>query len=186
MKKSQGFSLVEIIVVTAIILLFTALILPNYKAGQLQYALRLSSQRLALDLRRVQNLAMSTAGFDDRKAPKGGYGIFFDSSKKSYFLFADCNGSKDYTNTGSPCETTGADESEKIEEIKLETGVRIKSINGVGSGYVIFVPPDPSVIINGVATTAGTLDIVLCLEEDCSNKNKIISVNGVGMIDITD
>jgi len=139
-----GFTLVELLVVTGIILLLTALTLLNFRGVERQLALSRSVHKLAQDLRRAQEMAMATSEFQG-SVPKGGYGVYFDISEpEHYILFADFDGEHDFDGS-----------SEIVEDIKIEKGIRISSLSSPTSTLsIVFTPPDPTITIEPLANSA--------------------------------
>ena len=164
-RISKGFTLIELMVVTSIIVLLTALALPNYRAGSQRLALQRSAHQLAQDLRRAEELALSSQQFGG-EVPKG-YGIYFNRNQSNqYILFADLgDGDRQYT-----------DSSEKVETITLEGKVVISALSPefASAVTVVFVPPDPSVYFN---PDAAVVLITLLAQE-----TEIIQVNKAGLI----
>lgn len=173
MLKWKGFTLVELLVVTSIIILLSAIILPNYRGIERQFALQRSAHKLAQDIRRAGEMAMSTKEFQG-KVPAG-YGIYLKQGERDYLLYADTNppkGNEKYD---------GGDG--KIETINLEKGVYIKNISP-SSLSINFKPPIPTVKIKtGAGQDSASAVITLSLESD-STKTKIIKVNSAGLIDV--
>src|SRR3989338_3253530 len=85
----KGFTVIELLVVLGIIVLISASILANYRGQQRESALTRSAQKLALDLRRAQTLAVSST-LHHSEIPYG-YGVHFDKNVNSYFIFAMCD-----------------------------------------------------------------------------------------------
>lgn len=165
-RVSSGFTLVEILVVTFIIILLSGIVLANYGSTKGRFALERSTQRLAQDLRRAEEMAMSTQKFEG-SVPPGGYGIYFDSSEPyHYILFADSDGDGDGNYSGP---------SEQVENISLESKVKIKSLAPTDPLTVIFIPPDPQL------SGGPGIEIELCLEADPS-RTKTIEVYQSGLI----
>ncbi len=134
-KGSRGITLIELVVVTGILLFLAALILPNYRAGQIQFALLRAGNKLAQDFRRAQEMAMAASEFQGR-VPKGGYGIYFDISRPEYYiLFADLDGNYEYN------------QGELVEDIKIEKGIKISYLYPSPIAQIVFTPPDPTVTI---------------------------------------
>lgn len=196
-KKSKAFTLLELVVVLAIISLLAAIVLANYRGGEKQSALLRSTHRLAQDLRRAEEMAISSRKtppeFGEEVFPQGGYGIYFEidpSIPKGYhiILFADCDREGDYDGWGSyTCaEATsglGNSRDETIEVITLEEGIRIKELFPLSpdnSLSITFIPPDPTVTIAGGDETVAV--ITLCLK-DAPTITRTITVNKAGLID---
>lgn len=189
LKKRLGFTLIEILLVIAIIFIFSTYIIVNYKKNQPTYALLGVAQKMSFNLRRAQNMAMSSKEFHG-KVPQGGYGVYFPitpvGAVGNYIIFADCDGSKDYNTSGLPCE---GNFSEKAEEIVLEGGVKISSIlcspacSLNDRGYVVFIPPDPTIIIGPANVGDNVTDINIALSVE-GGPVRTITVNKVGKIDI--
>lgn len=142
---SKSFTLIELLVVVSIIVLMTALTLPNYRLGDKQLALQRSAHRLAQTLRTTQEYAISAKTFQG--AVPSGYGMYLDLAQPaSYILFADVNGDGVYS---------GA--SEKVEGINLEVNVVLGELvpaTPSSSLTIVFIPPDPTTIFNPDATSA--------------------------------
>lgn len=180
-KSNAAFTLLEMMVVIGIVVLISALSFASYKEGQNQYALQLSAQKLAADLRRAQNMALSTVVTNGGQISGGGYGIYFDKSqekKLAYILFAD-------NDPTSPQVYSSSDTP--IEKIELKKGVEISTIsldgNNADSSYIIFTPPDPKITIGTGNSTE--LRIKVSLTKDLS-RSKTVTINKFGKIDIID
>ncbi len=165
-KKNKGFTLVELMVVSGIIIFMTALVLINYRPGSQQLALTRSAHKLAQDIRRIQEMAMSPR--EESLAAgtfRGSYGIRLHQSDPSeYRLFADCNDNQDYE--------LGADEV--LESIDFENGVEITDLFGTHL-RIIFSPPDPTTTLKPSADS-------VWIELGISGQSKIIHVNKAGLI----
>jgi len=149
-------------VVTGIIILLSALVLPNYRTGESQLALQRSANKLAQDIRRAQEMAMSAKEFEG-VVPPGGYGINFQTNLTSYILFADLNNNKIF------------DSGEAIETLSLERGVKISNLSPASPLTISFTPPDPTVNINPSNSLA-----IITLSNN--GQTKIIKVNKAGLI----
>lgn len=183
-ENGGGFTLIELLVVAGIIIFMTALILPNYRAGEQQLALQRSASKLAQDIRRAQEMAMSakeiTGPTGEKIVPDGGYGIFFQTlPNPPYYeiiLFADCNDDQHYT-SGNVCGTLPNKFSEKIENLNLESKVKISNLSPSSPLDITFKSPDPTISISG----GNLATITLSIETD-PTKTKILKVNQVGLI----
>ena len=175
----NGFTLVEIIVVIFIISIFTSITLLNYRRMEAQYALERAAHKLAQDLRRAQEMAMST-----REITSGaelivptGYGIHFnrDAWPNYYCLFASLDHNRQ----------RGEGRYQDLEpQIFLERGVRIANLQPATSFSILFTPPNPTTWING--RSAGSQAIITISLEVDPTKTKNIRVNNAGLIEIID
>jgi len=164
--KSGGFTLIELLVVTFIIVLLTALILPNYRSGDRALALQRSAYQLAQDLRRAQEMAISAHEFEG--AVPAGYGVYLtESAASQYILFADLDGNKNY------------DAGEEVETLAFEQHVEIDVLSPASPLNIVFTPPDPTVWVNEASDAVGV--IILSLESEPA-KTQTVSVNSAGLI----
>ena len=166
-NSQKSFTLVELLVTTGIILLLSAIIFPNYRAGEEAFSLQRSAHKVSQDLRRTEELALSAKAYPGAPSTfKGGYGINFQINSSSYTLFADLDNDKVF------------DSGEELETSILEEKVKITSLSSSPLN-VVFLSPDPQVFISG----GSEAQITISLETD-STKNKVIKVNQVGLITI--
>lgn len=165
--KKNGFTLVELIMVTGIILLLSALIFPNFNSGEKNLALDRSAAKLAQDLSRVREMAMSAKEFTGAPATfKGAYGIKFETNSFNYVLFADLDNDQIF------------DSGEAIETLALEKRVKISVLSPASPLTITFTPPNPTTNINPPATSSAAVT----LTNDSRTKN--IKVNKAGLINI--
>ncbi|MEK9135254.1 MAG: GspH/FimT family pseudopilin [Patescibacteria group bacterium] len=136
LEVTNGFTLVELIVVTGIILLLSAIALPNFNAGEKNMALERSTVKLVQDLSKAREMAMSA----------GAYGIKLETNSSSYILFADLNNDQ------------VLDSGEAVETFFMEKGVKISVLSPVSPLIITFTPPDPTVNINSTTTITLTND----------------------------
>ena len=167
-NSKAGFTLIEIAVAMVVIIILSVMVLANYERGEYQLTLQRTVHKLAQDLRKVEEMAMSAKEFEE-SIPLGGYGIYFDSSSAStsYILFVDSDGNNEYD---AP--------TEKIEEIELEEGVRIFSLSPADPLTINFRPPDPIVMINKATDISATIFL--------AGKTQLgkVYVNSIGLIEI--
>ena len=176
--KKDGFTLTELLVITAIVSLMSTLILANYRAGERQFSLVSSSHKLAQDLRRIEELSMSLKEFQGCTDPvPSGYGIYLKNGtadeKKHYILFADCKpGNQDYDPASDGL----------VEEISFDGEVEIYSLSPMAPSpdldlVITFTPPDPTITISPDAILAS----ITLTNQD---KTTTISVNKSGLISL--
>jgi prepilin-type N-terminal cleavage/methylation domain-containing protein len=172
--QNRGFTLLELTVVSAIMILLSGIVLSNYRVGEREYTLLRSAQKLAQDLRRAEELALSAKSYPGAPSSfKGGFGVNFPSnSTSSYTLFADLNNNKVF------------DAGEDLETLNLEKKVKITGLSASPLN-IVFLPPDPQVCISGNCPAISEAQITLSLETD-SSKTKTVKVNQIGLITINE
>jgi type II secretory pathway pseudopilin PulG len=187
MKKTKGFTLIELLVIISIVFLMSIMIFSNYGKNNEIFALERSSQKLAQDIRRGQEMAVSgLVG----SATTCGYGLFFDKTTETsaianqykYIIYeekdADCDAAIRYWQDGTDAIK---------ETIHFETGVKICDVlyDGatIASRSISFEPPNPLTYIGGVSS-GHEASIVLCVEKD-TNIKRTIKVNNAGMVQLT-
>ena len=177
MKKS-GFTLIELIVSTAVITMMTGIFIANYSSTNRRTDLTMTAQKLVTDIRLAQNYALGLArygGSGSTNVPAGGWGVHFDlTSNKQYIVFADDNNNKVY-DTGEANPSYGAQVS------VLPQNVIIQSLSSGTKADVTFLPPDPiTTITNG--STYNQVDIVL--KDTKTNTIKTVRVNFLGLSEV--
>lgn len=179
----KGFTLVEIIVVLAIMAVLSTLIFNNYSRSKQQLALQRSAAKLAQDIGRIRQRAISTKQCPEcgGPAPKTGYGIFLDATSgknENYLLYADTSGENEFY--------TAADTV--LETIELEKGIIIYKINVSPPNNVSinFKPPEPEIKIKYSGVEQNKIDITLCIEGTACGlgDTKVIETNTAGLINI--
>lgn len=158
-KGQKGFSMIELLAVIFIISLISGLIAISYWNSQKQYSVSKAAQRLAVDLRRVQNMALSGAT-QGAVAPRG-YGLYVQSAGQ-YLLFYNAN-----------ADTVYNDSSVSLGATALENA----ALSPVGAS-IYFVPPAPTTFINGVNGGSQTFII------SSGGRSKSVVVDFGGKIDI--
>ena len=185
--KIRGFTLIEMMVVIAIVGVLTLSFFANFRGGGEEFALKRSIHQVALDIRRAQE--MSTASQEFKGAFQGEYGIYFTENGGSYILFVDCDNNGRFSGISLACsDCTGGScitgqYSETVETISLETGVYFSDVtpNTSGSLSILFTPPDPTVSFYPEGDLA-----VITIERKIGGQlnSRTVQVNRVGLIEI--
>lgn len=190
-QKKLGFTLTEILIVCTIIAILTGIIVIGHQSAKGQLALQRSANKLAQEIRRAEEMAMSAkeceiegCGEDN---PKGGYGIHFEKysaqGATNYYIYL-------YADTTPPDERY--DSSDPKEIISLEKGVKVKDVKLKKPGNEIspdnisinFKPPDPTVSLKkGNGEDFNEVEITLALE-DKESQTKTIIANKAGLITV--
>lgn len=169
---NKGFTLIEILVVLAIIVIITGIVIFNIGNERQNSALLRSAQKLSLDLRRAQSFALSSKVFKTFGVPCG-WGVHFNGvDSDSYVIFADLATDQNCSDRDFIRAASG---SEDFETLNLESGITVSNLSGSLSD-IVFTPPEPTVTFTPAQISA---DITLI------NKNfttRAITVNKTGFI----
>jgi prepilin-type N-terminal cleavage/methylation domain-containing protein len=185
-RKISGFTLIEMLVVLAIVSIISSLFIASYRTAQKQYTLDAAAQNLVSDLREAQNMAMSGV----KATPESGgapqqyraYGIGLKKDDAQYVIFADSKNDDCLdTMTGDP-----SDRDAVIKTVKLPPKVTIVDISPFISPppilSICYLSPDPTTYFVGTRTSPQAT-IKLQYESDTS-LTKTITVNLAGAVEV--
>ena len=157
----KGFTLVELLVAIAIMVIISGIILANYRTGQKQQTLKAEAQKLTSTLRQAQNMAMAQA--EDPKnpgqVPPYGYGVYAqtDATLKSqtYFLLSNY-GTDDLIDDA----TISARQIELVDLSSKNINITWPKLNSA----FIFRPPQavPIKLWMGASTSRGNINSGTC------------------------
>ncbi len=165
-KSLRGYTLVELLMVAAIVSVMSVIAFANYGENRKNVVLRQAAQQLVLDLRQVQNMAMNVTLIGGG-IPSGGFGVHFNASpSSSYILYADTDNNKIYTGISEKFPTSTSPDR------ALDSGIVISSTGGVTD--INFTPPNPTVAITPAAASA-----IITLRYGVGGPTKNIIVNGI-------
>lgn len=184
---NKGFTIIELLIVIAIIIVLPAIVVSNFPQIKNQFALSRSVYKLAQDIRIVQNMSLSSMSYKDSfnlLRPVAGYGIYIDVNalgNKKYILYADNSdsgsGNQQYDNLDYVVSV--------IDFRTSEQGVIIKEISHVygNTASVNFGLQDGDVTISDINQGENSISIVLGLEGDIT-KTRSVLVNTSGLIEV--
>ena len=165
LHDKEGFTLIELIIVMAIMGIMFAVAVPQYSKVRDSRALSFGEEQVVNDIRMVQNYAYSILK-NDGSFPVGGYGINFLNNSNEYIIFADKDGDMEYD--GAP---------EIFEKIKLSQDVKIISlkVNSVeevdGVVDLVFTPPYGKVFIDkNNKITGNFIDLEIVISNDSGSR----------------
>lgn len=130
-NQSKGFTLIEVSVVFAILLILAGAIFPSLQSAKKQPTLERAAYKLGQDLRYMQQMASETKIFASLGTIPVGYGIYLPFTPggnsqpiSSYTTYANCNSPSDAIPSTSGCNG----ETEVIKIIDVEKGVQIENM----------------------------------------------------------
>jgi len=201
----SGITLVEIVVVIAIMAIFFVIVISDFPKIMRQFALSRATYKLAQDLRRTEDMGFSGVSILDSAGTTVGaygYGIFLDYSllKTQYIIYADVNNDQTYSpkpsenncvvggNNYNCCEQSTVHTAdcaiEVVDLTKESSSLSIDSITNLTSNStsINFLPPNPNVKILNISGTNKEIEITLKNTDDAKRK---VLVNTSGLISIT-
>lgn len=168
-QRPQGFTLIEVVVILAIIIIIASLTTIDFRASGTRTAGKFGSEIYISDIRATANRARAGERFQG-KTPTG-WGILSNSAKNAYTIFADLDG--DYT----------YDNNEKYSEVVLQ--VKSISASQTGTGIVrdiFFANGTGKLHVNGDPVEPGGNDVVISLRDADNELIRSFSVNWLGTI----
>lgn len=164
MRDRGGFTLVELLVVIAVLTVLSAVLIQYSRTGERQLVLFREQSKLVAALSQTKSLALTT--FNQPDVPCG-YGMHF-SAPRSYILFrddaADC-ASADGVYSGA---------SEDVTVNELDLNVRFSSLP---ISDILFIPPDPRIIM-----TPAQSEATIILETIDGAASVVVRVNTAGQV----
>lgn len=190
-SKSNGFSLIELLVVVGILVMITTLTLVNYSSFNSSTALGSLAYDIALSIRQAQVFGLAVREYEEGAGPDRfdtGYGAHFDidsSENKRYILFADTDRQFDYDGATEIDEIFTIGRGNYISDICVTGSSNVEkcSADGVAKLNIIFDRPDPEAIIkiNDAPEKYGSARIIVSSR---LGNERVIRVYNTGQIAI--
>lgn len=173
-KPISGYTLIEVVVVISIMMILSGVSLYNYQSRKQENLLLLEAQKISQLFRRAQNLALSPI-----QTGVKGYGVFLDRTTNDIILFADRNLDDRYSNPIEIIEQFSLNPSLELAELYAPSGNPSNWTNL----HILYVPPDPSVVITGGALGASDMSAAVRLKNDPARR-RVIIVNITGLVEV--
>lgn len=195
LETSKGFSLIELVVVIAILTAITSIVLFNQSIFSSNVVLQNLAYEIALTVRQAQFF-----GINVRETSLGGgtfesgYGVFFDvNTPNSFIFFADIDNDNIFDNPQEIIEVYNMTQNNYIKYLCVDAFCTNPPTPGVNELNIVFHRPDPNAVIktdtssvcgSGVDDTCETAKVYIGSPRD-DISNKIIIINSVGQISIS-
>lgn len=147
-EKQHGFTLVELLVVTGILILISGLMLANNTKFGGRVLLENLAYDMALTVRQAQVYGISVQRFSTGTY-SAGYGMHFSvSTPASYTLFADAVSTDGLFTAGETVQTFSIDRGYRIDKLCAPAGADIQTCIPVSQLDVLFQRPEPDAWIS--------------------------------------
>ncbi len=187
-KKNTGFSLVEMIVVVAIIIVITSVLLFKQSKFSSDILVTNAAYEIALSIREAQVYGISSKQGTGGTNSNVGYGVYLNSAPSSSFIiYSDSDQNYPFNfNAGNPSEYT------TVETPTLTQGQTIKrfcliggscSDTGLAAINIGFIKPNPEALIHDNSATkfAGAIIVV---SSSIGDKCRVVRVTSIGQISV--
>jgi len=183
-KNKQGYTLIELTVSMAVIVIISSIALVNFSGHDRRNKVDLAAYKLASDIRKVQGYALSLKEFTG-DVPEGGWGISFSKNNTDYLVYGDGEGAGDtdyyYDNN-----------DEDYEIIKFPDGIKILTLNCSGGtaangnknkSCITFEPPEPEIHISGNNDGQDDYKVFVIALSDGAHA-RTVKINKFGLVDV--
>lgn len=197
-KDRKGFTAIELLMVIAVMGIFSAVVIFDHRDFQDRLELSNDAQMVVLNFREVRATALSVreameGGFEDRF--RRGRGLYFNTDQEnssSFVYFIDLDGGGKYS---YPSSTTGCDNDECIRTVSLHEGNRVSDICmwfeggveecGFDSVEIFFKRPstDTEIIFDSGSDSSDHIGAVIKLQSPQGiEKDVLIEDTGIALV----
>lgn len=186
-QNNAGITLIEILIVTTLVILFTIVLISNFPQTKSRFALARTAYKFEQDIRRAQALTLSSTPYKDAQGNLQtikGYGLYVDlASNKKYIIYAD-------NTAGNQMYDAGVDYVVETDDFSsTESGVIVSQISNnanvnAQNVSINFSPPNPTTKITfpGGQNT-DNVNVVFSLASD-PTQTKTVSINTTGLVEL--
>ncbi|MFW0862598.1 MAG: pilus assembly FimT family protein [Candidatus Komeilibacteria bacterium] len=172
--NKKGFTLIELVVAMGVFLSLFLIVIVNFRSGESINELRLETQKIASDIRKVQTLSLTGSDYNNASVGVGGYGIMFKANNNDYVIFNDVNADGVYT-----LAADGA----VLETRSLVPDINTLQITGTNDElHIVFKPYSSNV---SIYTVLGSADPVLQSSTTSLSLTHSRATNKTGTVSIT-
>lgn len=187
-KGSLGFSVIEVLITTAIVGIVTAIVVIRYGAFNSAVLLRNQAYEVALSIREAQVFSVSIRGNSGEfREP---YGIYFaDAPTQQYLLFVDADGDGRY-DSGEELETFTIDSRFAISDICLGASASIPTdVSALDCGKndlsVTFERPDFDANMQSTSGFSSAVQgTIVLVPINGADAQRLINIRSTGLISV--
>jgi len=172
LNNKKGFSIAEIVTVSAIFVIILSLTLASFRRGEHRSEFILIVEEVASSIRKMQIQSLTGIIGEEDEVASGGYGVYFDLTQAGQYTLFRTSNDEAYD---------GADEVVSIVDLPPEVNLSELPDAGGNDLSVVFKPPKPTIYINGQTASQlseATIDIFL-VSDRISDKRGQITVNAI-------
>ncbi|MEX0652403.1 MAG: prepilin-type N-terminal cleavage/methylation domain-containing protein [Candidatus Paceibacterota bacterium] len=189
-KKNRGFSMVELVVTTGIMLMITSVVLVNHAAfggnilvGALAYDVGLSIRQAQVFGLSVREFGVGTGTFDI------GYGVHFDiDSNTSYRIFADVDKNNTFDVSDGTEEVFSIGQGFSIAKVCATSVASIElcsDVDDISTLDITFIRPDPDALIRVNGDAATVYQSARVVVRSPKGNERQVTVESTGQISIS-
>ncbi len=178
MTKRHGFTLIEIIVTLAVIVVILSVVVRSFNRTNSGANLNLAAEALSSDIRLAALAALNGDRF--QLQDPAGWGVHFDPTANTYTVFADLDGDDAY------------DTNEKYKTVALTKNIVLWALyfdsSGWADGALTFRSPSGTPYFKGgvsaTEVTAATGDVEVQLVDNVTDAQASVFTNFLGAVSL--
>lgn len=173
--SERGFSILEVLITTAIIGIITGIITLRYGSFNNLILLKNQAYQVAIDLRETQTKSLSAVGAGTNfRRP---YGVYFSTSESDqYVIFLDSNNNGLY-DAGEELEIRRIDSRFRLSRLCSGSSSSCATLSSLS---ITFRRPNFDAIMNAGTVANGVVEI----ETQNGDSMRLVSVNSVGQVTV--
>ena|SRR3989344_3170018 len=179
-KLSAGFTLVEVVITVAIIVLITSVLFGNFGRFTTNAEFDNLATDIVLSIREAQ--VYGTSVREGTNEFNNAYGLHIDRLSSKYIIFAD-DGDSIYTNTGSDSILSETQLKTNFSIIDISTGAEDSLVSGQTVLDLVFLRPSPDAQIRSTPA-GGPFEYATVTIQNPAGKQKVIEIGSTGQVTV--
>lgn len=173
MKKSKGFTIIEMLVIIFIIGIISTTLVVNWRRNEKRYLVQRVAQEIAQNIRKAQDLALTSKKISGQEMPYG-YGVFFSKdSNNFYIIFGNIADDKKYQTSDILVENVELDSQIQIDSLSSGQNNDLNILFSIPDGFTSFDPTGTSatIVIKKIGTTCPSVSCKSIIVKDTGQIN---------------